>query len=83
MIHWDHLIEAFAATIPLWLFIWDNKRRAKADNEKRQEKIQEVVNSLVTERKFYPSHGHDEKGDKTPLTVEGISYVPKNGGNIT
>lgn len=73
---WGHSItEAIATTVPIILYIWNNKRKAKKDTERRHEENQAVLNGLVTERRYFPAHGHSEKSGL--LQAEGINYPPK------
>ena len=65
-------LEKFAeniisVTVPLLLYAWNNKRKAKRDEDKRHQQ-------MLAERQFLPAHRHKE--NEGPLYVDGIMYTP-------
>lgn len=76
---WGHATEmlgvALGGSIPVIIYMMSNKHQARIDVERRHQENQKVLNGLVTERKYFPSHGHGEKAGQ--LHVEGISYPPE------
>ena len=67
-------VEAVATVVPIVLYMWSNKRRAKHDTEKRHEENRQKLDELVSEGRNYPPHMHTEK--RGPLTVDGVKYPP-------
>lgn len=75
-------------TVPIALFLWSNRitvKRELAEREQRNQQRHEEnlarFNKLLTDRQYYPPHGHSET--EGPLQAEGIRVSPIkiNGGN--
>lgn len=79
MIDWGHVWEmgvtALSGSVPILLYMRNNKRKARDDAERRDKEHQAILNGLMTERKYFPSHAHGEKAG--PLEAEGINYPPE------
>jgi len=72
-IEWGHsIIEAAATVIPIVLYLWSNKRKAKHDMDRRHEENQTILHEIVAEREYLPPHFHRERIG--PLSAEEIRY---------
>ena len=75
----EHVAETIlTSTVPILLFMWSNRRKAKADTAQKHEENQAVLNEILTERKYLPAHGHAERSG--PLQADGITRAPDLGG---
>jgi len=71
-----HVIETvLVSTVPIFLYMWSNRRQAKSDMTKRHEENQEKMNEILNERKYLPAHGHSERSG--PLHAECITRPPE------
>ncbi len=68
-----------SVTVPLLLYAWNNKRKARRDQDRRHEENQKILQQVAAERQFLPLHRHGERTG--PLTVDGLSYAPKPDGH--
>lgn len=70
-----HVLETIlGSTVPIFLYMWNNRRTAKSDVAKKHEENQRMLNEILTEQKYFPPHGHSEV--KGPLAAEGIRFPP-------
>jgi hypothetical protein len=73
-----HVVETFCtATVPILLYMWHNRDRAKAEQQRKHEENQRLLEAIKTEREWLPSHGHAERSGM--LTAEGITRGPDKG----
>jgi hypothetical protein len=61
-------------TIPIVIYMWANRRQAKADVESKHEANQRKLDEILTERQYFPAHGHSERSG--PLCAEGVTRGP-------
>lgn len=71
---WEMGVTALCGSVPILLYMASNKRKAKAEQDKRHVENQEKLDTLIEEGKFFPAHGHKEK--RGNLTVDGLRYPP-------
>ena len=81
MTDWGHVAEmavtAAVGSLPVMLYIWSNKRKAREDTERRHQENQSLLLGMSTRERYYPHHKHLERTGN--LTTEGIDYPPVNG----
>jgi hypothetical protein len=73
-----HITETvLSSTVPIFIFMWANRKNAKADNDKKHEENQKAIANINAERRYLPAHGHAERTG--PLCAEGITRGPDLG----
>jgi hypothetical protein len=74
-----HITETvLSSTVPIFIFMWANRKKAKADNDKKHEENQKAIANINAERRYLPAHGHAERSGA--LSAEGITRGPDLGG---
>lgn len=76
--NFEHILETFlTSTVPIVIYLWNNRRQAKAENQKKHQENIAVQESIAETLRWHPPHKHSERVG--PLTAEGIDYPPVNG----
>jgi hypothetical protein len=72
----QHILETIlTTTVPLGLYMWDNRRRAKKEIEIKHRENTALLSEMITERRFFPAHEHLERSG--PLTIDGLRRTDK------
>ena len=70
-------------TVPVFTYLWNNKRKAKRDNDRRhaetQRTCEKILKDIAAEHKFLPPHRHSET--EGMLHVRGIISAPRPDGH--
>jgi wyosine [tRNA(Phe)-imidazoG37] synthetase (radical SAM superfamily) len=64
-----------STTVPLAIYMWANRKRAKREIEEKHEQNQKLMEEMIEERRYFPAHEHLEKSG--PLTIEGMRRTGK------
>jgi hypothetical protein len=73
---WTNVIrDLLTITVPILLFMWRNRSKAKKETAIKHEENQRILNEILTERQYIPAHGHRETSG--PLLAENIYRAPK------
>jgi hypothetical protein len=77
-------VAAFGAAAtcmtPILLYVWSNKKSAKADVERRHQENQAALTNINTTLQWNPPHAHsedDNDGPSVPLMSGKIRYGPR------
>jgi hypothetical protein len=78
MIDWHQVGQLFlTVTSPILLYMWRNRDMAKAEQQKKHEENQRLLEEIKAERAWLPAHGHAERSG--PLCAENIRTGPDKG----
>lgn len=61
---------ALTTGVPIALYMWANRRKAKHEIEKKHEENLQIFNKIQKDMEFFPLHEHLERSG--PLSAEGI-----------
>jgi len=72
MMDLSHIIETvLTSTVPLGLYMWNNRRIAKQESQKKHVENQDLLSEIKSNLEDHPPHHHIERGSM-PLTAAGI-----------